>query len=182
MRKFSDSDFKTRSGRLGAERLDALRDSAGFQDSVTAGLRRVREKFTGDRNVMRRPEVAAKIRGTANGMADPATKASISRRSAPTTRNGRRSAMPSCPHCGQPVPEEPTTAATLLAWCEAAGHRVSADLAVDEETAAAILERSVNTLRNWRAANEGPPYRRRGLIRYRLADLAAYLDADGTER
>lgn len=74
-RRWNDADFATRAGRLGAERLDALRDSAGFQDSVNAGLRAARDKFIGDRNVMAREEVRAKIRGDRNPMRDPATKA-----------------------------------------------------------------------------------------------------------
>jgi hypothetical protein len=67
-RRWNDADFPTRAGRLGAERLDVLRDSAGFQDSVTAGLRAAREKFIGERNVMAREEVRAKIRGDQNPM------------------------------------------------------------------------------------------------------------------
>lgn len=50
-------------------------DAGGLQDLINVGLRAAREKFEGDNNVMRRPEVAAKIRGKKNGMADPATKA-----------------------------------------------------------------------------------------------------------
>jgi phage terminase Nu1 subunit (DNA packaging protein) len=64
----------------------------------------------------------------------------------------------------------------LREWCVANGRVVSADGSVDAETAAAILERSVSTLTNWRAQGLGPAYRRGGRIRYRLVDLAQYMD------
>ena len=64
----------------------------------------------------------------------------------------------------------------LARWCRENGCNVSADGAVDEETAAALLERSPGTLTNWRAQNVGPPWYRRGRVRYRLVDLAAFLD------
>lgn len=90
--------------------------------------------------------------------------------------------MPRCPTCGHELAEEPTTAAMLREWCEENGHPVSADLAVSTEVAAAICEVSPLTMRNWRSLNQGPPHYRRGSVRYRLADLAAYLDASRAER
>jgi hypothetical protein len=90
--------------------------------------------------------------------------------------------MPSCPCCGQPIADEPKTAAQLREWCAENGHQVSADLAVSTEVAASICEVSPLTMRNWRSLNIGPPHYRRGSVRYRLADLAAYLDSRRSER
>lgn len=84
--------------------------------------------------------------------------------------------MPSCPTCGHELDHEATTAAQLREWCAANGRIVSAGDRVDTETAAAILERSPSTLVNWRSSGQGPVCRRGGKIRYRLADLAAYID------
>ena len=56
---------------------------------------------------------------------------------------------------------------------------------VDEREAAAILSISVQTLRNWRWARKGPRTRKIGqrLVRYHLADLAAFVEAgNGSER
>lgn len=70
----------------------------------------------------------------------------------------------------------------LRAWCRENGHHVTADGSVYEATAAAILDRSPGTLRNWRSSGAGsalPFYRhgRTGRTRYRLADLAELLEA-----
>jgi hypothetical protein len=86
-----------------------------------------------------------------------------------------------CPTCGQPIAtEEPqeTTAASLLQWCRDRGYNVSADGSVVEDVAAAILERAPITLRNWRAQGRGPRWRNNGRVRYRLVDLAAWLNGD----
>lgn len=89
--------------------------------------------------------------------------------------------MPNCPCCGQTIADEPTTAAQLREWCAANGHHVSADLAVSTEVAAVICEVSPLTMRNWRSLNVGPPHYRRGSVRYRLADLAAFLNSTRSE-
>lgn len=71
--------------------------------------------------------------------------------------------------------------AELRRWCAENGHAVAADGAVYEHVAAAILDRSPGTLRNWRARGGAqlPFYRhgRTGRVRYRLADLADALEA-----
>jgi len=82
-----------------------------------------------------------------------------------------------CPCCGQEL-NEPTTAALLVRWCNENGRIVSADGAVDEETAALICELSRATMTNRRALGQPPVYHRRaGRVRYRLVDLAAFLDS-----
>lgn len=54
----------------------------------------------------------------------------------------------------------------------------TADL-LDENEAAASLSVAVQTLRNWRWKGEGPRYVKVGsrLVRYRRADLAAFVEA-----
>jgi hypothetical protein len=65
----------------------------------------------------------------------------------------------------------------LLAWCRAAGHHITADGGVYEEIAALILDRSPGTLQNWRSnGGAGVPWYRSGRVRYRLRDLADYLE------
>jgi len=51
---------------------------------------------------------------------------------------------------------------------------------IDEREAAAILNLSVVTLRNWRALRQGPRFRKIGarLVRYHRADLAAFIAGD----
>lgn len=51
---------------------------------------------------------------------------------------------------------------------------------VDENEAADILDCAVQTLRNWRWRNCGPRVTRVGLrmVRYKRADLAAFIDGD----
>jgi hypothetical protein len=72
--------------------------------------------------------------------------------------------------------------AGLRRWCAAHGHHVTADGSVYEDVAAALLDRSPGTLRNWRSAGAGSmlPFTRHGRtgrVRYRLADLAELLEA-----
>ena len=52
---------------------------------------------------------------------------------------------------------------------------------LDEREAAAILGASVQTLRNWRWRREGPRFRKIGLrmVRYRRADLEAFVEGEG---
>ena len=49
---------------------------------------------------------------------------------------------------------------------------------LDERAAAAILDASVQTLRNWRWRGEGPRFRKIGkrLVRYARADLQAFVE------
>ncbi len=49
---------------------------------------------------------------------------------------------------------------------------------VGEREAAAILDASVQTLRNWRWRCEGPRYRKIGarMVRYARSDLAAFIE------
>lgn len=56
-----------------------------------------------------------------------------------------------------------------------------ADL-LDENEAAAFLSVAVQTLRNWRWKGEGPRYVKIGarLVRYRCADLTAFVEAGTT--
>lgn len=55
---------------------------------------------------------------------------------------------------------------------------------VDETEAAAILGCAVQTLRNWRWRKTGPKTCAIGLrmVRYKRADLAAFIDGDAGER
>lgn len=49
---------------------------------------------------------------------------------------------------------------------------------LDERAAAAILDASVQTLRNWRWRGEGPRFRKIGkrLVRYARSDLQAFIE------
>lgn len=49
---------------------------------------------------------------------------------------------------------------------------------LDEREAAAILNASVQTLRNWRWRREGPRFRKIGtrMVRYARADLLAFIE------
>lgn len=49
---------------------------------------------------------------------------------------------------------------------------------LDERKAAAILDVSLSTLRNWRWKGEGPRFRKIGgrMVRYHRADLAAFVE------
>ena len=94
-----------------------------------------------------------------------------------------------CPTCGRPWPEAPLerepTVERLRRWCLDHGHLVTPDDCVRESVAALILDRSPGTVANWRA-NGGaavPWFRsgRTGRVRYRLADLADYLEAQRCE-
>lgn len=86
-----------------------------------------------------------------------------------------------CPHCGAPVaaPAAGSTLDRLRRWCLDNGHDVGPDDTVPEAVAAALLDRSPATLRNWRAAGTGPAYSRRGRtgrVRYRLADIVVAIE------
>ena len=86
-----------------------------------------------------------------------------------------------CPCCGQALPGRRITADDLRAWCINNGHHISPDDAVHEATAALILDRSPATLANWRAqgGNGLAWFRsgRTGRVRYRLSDLAGWLES-----
>lgn len=63
----------------------------------------------------------------------------------------------------------------------AAGPLEAGDL-LDERKAAAILDVSLSTLRNWRwRGNQGPHYRKIGarLVRYHRDDLMAFVQGQG---
>ncbi len=72
------------------------------------------------------------------------------------------------------------TAAQFAAWCRAHGHHVTPDGGVYEPTAALLLDRAPDTLAHWRAddAAHVPFYRsgRNGRVRYRIADLATFIE------
>ena len=90
-----------------------------------------------------------------------------------------------CPTCGRPWPEVPLerepTVERLRRWCLDNGHHITPDDAVHELVAAVIVDRSPATLGNWRSqgSNGLAWFRsgRTGRIRYRLTDLADYLEA-----
>jgi len=69
------------------------------------------------------------------------------------------------------------TAEMLLAAVREAGHWISGDGRVREETAADLLGIAVGTLANWRSAGTAPPHYSIGRPTYRLIDLAAWIEA-----
>lgn len=95
----------------------------------------------------------------------------------------RDSTSDRCPCCGQPTPAQSSTLELLRQWAIDHGHHVCADDSVYEDCAALLIDRQPNTLSNWRSNGGGNvPFRkngRTGRVRYRLADLAAYIDASG---
>ena len=78
---------------------------------------------------------------------------------------------------------DPLIAATLRALelaVRTSGDPLTADGRVSELVAAALLNRSAATLRNWRSCGDGPAFVKFGVdgagrVSYRLADLAEYL-------
>ncbi len=89
--------------------------------------------------------------------------------------------MQTCPNCGHVLDAQPSTLDLLRQWCERNAKYVCADDAVFEDVAAEIVQRSPGTLTNWRSQCSGPqPYRHgaTGRVRYRLRDLAAWLDSN----
>ena len=81
-----------------------------------------------------------------------------------------------CPHCQAQTAPDPV--ADLRRWCIENGHTVSGYDRVREETLAAIVGRSVGTVRNWALYDPQIPFttiRSRRL--YALPDVAAYLAA-----
>lgn len=66
---------------------------------------------------------------------------------------------------------------TVTSTPQAAATLAPGDL-LDERAAAAILDASVQTLRNWRWRGEGPRFRKIGkrLVRYARADLQAFVE------
>lgn len=90
-----------------------------------------------------------------------------------------------CPHCGgrfRVEPDPPVTAPTtsvdqIRADCLVAGMTVIPGDRVREDGAAMILDRAPGTLRNWRSAGCGPPFKTvRGRAVYEIADLIAFID------
>lgn len=95
--------------------------------------------------------------------------------------------MSRCPCCRQPL--QPHHNADLIGElvdrmrrrCAESGAWVGVDDAVTEATAADLLGIAAGTLRNQRSEGRAPPHlrRARGVIRYRLIDLAgAMLESD----
>lgn len=67
----------------------------------------------------------------------------------------------------------------LRRWCEQNGYQVLPFDEVSEKAAAAMLDRSPETLRYWRGTDRRLPCRRtRAGWRYRLIDLADFLGSD----
>lgn len=86
-----------------------------------------------------------------------------------------------CPQCGYCPSPDPLQARVeeLRTWCNARGYWVGPGDTVTEETAAEILHRQPNTLRGWRSTDQRLPFQRVGnRIRYRLADIAAFMAAE----
>ena len=87
-----------------------------------------------------------------------------------------------CPHCGHRLSLGDSSKAEeseLRAWCVAHGYWIGPGDTVTEGTAAAILGRAVKTLSGWRYGDQRLPFNRVGnRIRYRLADIAAFMDAE----
>lgn len=57
-----------------------------------------------------------------------------------------------------------------------AGHWVSLDNRVTEQTAAELIGISTRTLRDWRSRGTGPAFVSAGRLTYRLTDILAFLD------
>ena len=85
-----------------------------------------------------------------------------------------------CSQCGHPSAEVDTFE-LIRRWCHKHGCFITPDEAVYEDDAALLLGRAPGTLANWRATLSGPPYHRHGRtgrVRYRLRDIADFLDGD----
>ncbi|MCR6661952.1 MAG: helix-turn-helix domain-containing protein [Luteimonas sp.] len=88
--------------------------------------------------------------------------------------------MPTCPRCKHCWEEQNPMAhdreiEDLRAWCREKDHWVGPGGTVTPAIAAELMERSAETLRDWRGDGRGPPFRKfGGVIRYTLADIAAY--------
>ncbi len=86
-----------------------------------------------------------------------------------------------CPRCGYCPGDDALQARVeeLRSWCAVRGHWIGPGDTVIEDVAAALLKRSPNTLRGWRSTDQRLPYERVGnRIRYRLADIAAFMAAE----
>lgn len=86
-----------------------------------------------------------------------------------------------CRHCGRlPYDDEQNTVEALRQHCLDNDLTILPGDRVREDTAAILLGRSVNTLRNWRCQGAPLPVYRsgagRGRLTYRLQDLAEHLD------
>ena len=67
----------------------------------------------------------------------------------------------------------------LRCWCEQNGYQVLPFDEVSEKAAAAMLDRSPETLRYWRGTDRRLPCRKtKAGWRYRLSDLAEFLGSD----
>ncbi|OWQ95109.1 hypothetical protein CDQ91_14405 [Sphingopyxis witflariensis] len=73
-----------------------------------------------------------------------------------------------------------TTAISLRMACEANGKSVFGDDRVDEKTAAWLIGKAPDTLRNWRMANRPITFSKfGGRVSYRLNDVARWMIETG---
>ena len=88
--------------------------------------------------------------------------------------------MSTCPCCGHVWDDlDPLVLAReieeLREWCRSEKRWVGPGGTVKPDVAAELMERSEDTLRDWRTDGRGPPHRKiGGAIRYTLADIAAF--------
>jgi len=88
--------------------------------------------------------------------------------------------MTTCPRCGHCWTEHDPLALAheiedLREWCKEHGRWIGPGGTVTTEIAAELMERSIETLRDWRTDGRGPPFRKvAGAIRYTIADIAAH--------
>ncbi len=97
--------------------------------------------------------------------------------------------MTVCPHCGGTGFARNSMAdldiearvTAMAASCNASGRTVFGDSRVDEKTAAWLIGRQPNTLRNWRMAQQPIPFEKHGgRVSYRLADIARWMVESGS--
>jgi hypothetical protein len=83
-----------------------------------------------------------------------------------------------CPTCT--CGESETELARLRRICAENSYYVTPDGCVFDDVAAKLLDRRFKTLGNWRRGGTGPKfvrYNKSSRIRYRLEDLAAYIES-----
>jgi hypothetical protein len=87
--------------------------------------------------------------------------------------------MDKCPQCGYQPPTE-TTVDMLRRRCEREDIIIGTRDDVSEKNAATLIGRAHETMANWRYSRDVviPHFRVRNRLRYTLAELAAFLDAN----